>query len=206
MTDSERAALVARGLRLNYLTIWYNVGEAIASLVVGAFAGSIALVGFGIDSAIEVAASGAAQWRLRSDADAHRRARVERVSAKLVGWLFVALAVYVTFESARSLWLREHPDRTIAGVAILALSAVVMPLLARAKRRVAHQMKSRALAGEAAQTSLCAYLSLIALVGVALNMALGWWWADPIAALGLVPIIAREGVNGLRGDVCDDCC
>ena len=107
MTDSERARLVSRGLRLNCLTIAYNVFEAIASLIAGAGAGSIALVGFGIDSAIEVAASGAAQWRLRTDADARRRAEIERVTARLVGWSFVALAAYVTLESGRALRLRE---------------------------------------------------------------------------------------------------
>ena len=202
----ERAALVRRGLRLNYLTIAYNTLEAFASIVAGVLAGSVALVGFGFDSVIEVTASGAAQWRLRADWNHEQRERVERVSLRIIGATFLALAVYVTYDSARALWLRERPQRTLVGVVILVMSVIVMPLLARAKRRVARAMHSRALESDAQQTSLCAYLSVIALAGVALNAIAGWWWADPVAALAMVPIIAREGIAGLRADVCcDDC-
>ena len=197
-TEDGRAALVARGLRLNYATIAYNALEAFASLVTGALSGSVALVGFGVDSVIELAASGAAQWRLRTDADPVRRATIERTTHRVVGWSFLALALYVCFESGRTLWLRERPERSIAGVFVLTASVVVMPLLARAKRRVASQMASRALASEARQTSLCAYLSAIALAGVLLNLAFGWWWADPIAAVVMVPIIVLEGLEGVR--------
>lgn len=204
----ERQALVRRGLRLNYLTIGYNSIEALTSLVAGLLAGSVALVGFGIDSVIEVTASGAAQWRLRADVDLQRRERVERITHRIIGWSFVALAVYVALDGAKALWFHDAPDRSIAGIAILALSVIVMPLLARAKRRIARAMSSRALEADAAQTSLCAYLSVIALTGLALNAALGWWWADPVAALGMVPIIVREGVEGIRGQphCVDDCC
>ena len=206
-TPTERQLLVRRGLRLNYLTIGYNALEAIVALVAGLLAGSVALVGFGVDSVIEVTASAAAQWRLRSDLHPLRRARVERVTVRIIGWSFLALAVYVLIDSAKTLWLREHPDRSIAGIVVLALSVVVMPLLARAKRRVALGLRSRALEADAKQTSLCAYLSAIALAGVALNATLGSWWADPVAALAMVPIIAKEGVEGIRGEAaCDDCC
>ncbi len=201
----DRQALVRRGLRLNYATIAYNALEAVAAITVGVLAGSVALVGFGVDSVIEVTASGAAQWRLRAHLDPARQERVERISLRVIGWSFIALAAYVAYDSAHALWLRERPERSIAGIVILALSVVIMPLLARAKRGVAHELGSRALTADAKQTSLCAWLSAIALAGVALNALAGWWWADPVAALAMVPIIAREGVEGLRGEVCDDC-
>ncbi len=201
---ASRALLIRRGLRLNYLTIGYNAFEAVAALVAGVLASSAALTGFGFDSVIEVSASLAAQWRLRVDGDAPHRERVELVAHRIVGTCFLALAAYVTYDSISSLVRREAPARSLAGTVVLALSVVVMPLLARAKRRVARGLKSRALESEAAQTSLCAYLSAIALVGVALNAAAGWWWADPTAALAMVPIIAKEGLEGLRGEACDD--
>jgi divalent metal cation (Fe/Co/Zn/Cd) transporter len=205
--ESARDQLVRRGIWLSYATIGYNSFEAIASLLAGILAGSVALIGFGIDSVIEVTASGAAQWRLRSDPDLVRRVRAERLSLRLIGACFLALAAYVAVDSGKALWLKERPERTIVGVVILALSVLVMPILARAKREVADKMKSGALRAEAKQTSLCAYLSVIALAGVALNAAFGWWWADPVAALAMVPIIVSEGVAGLRaqGDA-DDCC
>jgi divalent metal cation (Fe/Co/Zn/Cd) transporter len=206
MKDLERASWVQRGIRLSYATIGYNSFEAIASLTAGLFAGSVALIGFGIDSLVEVSASGVAQWRLRSDLHEARRAEVEAITHRIVGFCFLALAAYVVVDSGNSLWFRERPDRTIAGIAILSLSVVVMPLLARAKLRVAAAMQSGALRAEARQTSLCAYLSIIALVGLVLNATLGWWWADPVAALFMVPIIVAEGIDGLRAKPCDDCC
>jgi divalent metal cation (Fe/Co/Zn/Cd) transporter len=206
--SASRTALVQRGLALNYLTIGYNVLEAIVALGAGFVAGSVALVGFGLDSVIEVTASGAAQWRLRADLDAARRERVERTTLRIIGWSFLALAAYVVYDSANALLRREPPERSVVGLVLLALSAVVMPVLARAKRRVARAMTSRALEADAMQTSLCAYLSVIALAGVALNAALGWWWADPVAAFAMTPIIAREGLEGLRGEsqCADDHC
>jgi divalent metal cation (Fe/Co/Zn/Cd) transporter len=209
MTASEltREELVRRGIRLSYATIGYNSFEAIASLIAGLLAGSVALVGFGIDSLVEVSASGVAQWRLRSDLHQARRAEVEAITHRLVGLCFLALAVYVAVDSAKTLWLRERPDRTIAGIVILSMSVVVMPLLARAKLKVASAMQSGALRAEARQTSLCAYLSVIALTGVLLNATVGWWWADPVAALCMVPIILSEGIDGVRAKPCaPDCC
>ena len=152
-------------------------------------------------------ASGAAQWRLRSDLDLHRRERVERHTARVIGWSFLALALYVAVDSANALAHRDAPARSVTGLVLLALSAIVMPWLARAKRRVARALASGALEADAMQTSLCAYLSIIALAGVALNAFVGWWWADPVAALAMVPIIAREGIEGVRRrTLCDDCC
>ena len=154
---------------------------------------------------IEVTASIAAQWRLRAHLDPLKRERVERITVRIIGWCFLLLALYVAYDSINSLVLRERPGESRVGIALTALSVVIMPLLARAKRRVATGVGSRALVAEARQTSLCAYLSAIVLGGLALNALLGWWWADPVAALCMVPIIAREGVEGLRG-VADECC
>ncbi len=208
LNDPIRAALVQRGLRLNYVGIGYNVLEAFVAVGAGLVAGSVALVGFGFDSVIEVTASGAAQWRLRSDLDPHRRERVERLTARIIGWSFLALALYVTLDSADALVHRDAPERSVVGLVLLALSAAVMPVLARAKRRVARALASGALEADAMQTSLCAYLSIIALAGVALNTFVGWWWADPVAALAMVPIIVKEGIEGVRRETlcADDCC
>jgi divalent metal cation (Fe/Co/Zn/Cd) transporter len=201
----DRPALVRRGLLLNWLTLGYNTVEAVVSIAAGLVAGSVALLGFGVDSGIEVTASVAAQWRLRVDVDPKQRERVERLTRRIIGGSFLALAVYVVVDSLTTLWKREAPAASRVGLVILVLSVVVMPVLARAKRRVALALESRALEADAAQTSLCAYLSVIALAGVGLNAALGWWWADPVAALLMVPIIAKEGIEGLRGVSDCDC-
>jgi divalent metal cation (Fe/Co/Zn/Cd) transporter len=207
MTDLAltRPALVRRGLWLNWLTLGYNTVEAVVSISAGLVAGSVALVGFGVDSGIEVTASVAAQWRLRSDVDPERRERVERVTHRIIGMSFLVLAAYVAVDGGTTLWKREAPEASRVGLAILVLSVFVMPVLARAKRRVALALQSRALEADAAQTSLCAYLSVIALTGVGLNTALGWWWADPVAALLMVPIIAKEGLEGVRAEAACDC-
>jgi divalent metal cation (Fe/Co/Zn/Cd) transporter len=198
-----RTALVRRGLWLNYLTIGYNTIEAVVSLVAGLVAGSVALIGFGVDSAIEVTASVAAQWRLRSDRDSVRRERVEWLTRRVIGGSFLALSTYVAVDSVTTLWQREAPDPSVVGLGILVLSAFVMPVLARAKRRVALALGSRALEADAMQTSICAYLSVIALAGVALNTFVDLWWADPVAALAMVPIIAKEGLEGFGAEA--DC-
>jgi divalent metal cation (Fe/Co/Zn/Cd) transporter len=197
-----RAALVQRGIRLSYATIAYNGFEAVVSLTAGVVAGSVALVGFGFDSVIEVTASGAAQWRLRSDMHHDQRERAELWTMRIVGACFLVLALYVLVDAAQTLWQQRAPERSPLGIGILALSVIVMPLLARSKKKVARALTSSALEAEAAQTSLCAYLSVIGLAGVALNAALGWWWADPVAALVMVPIIVKEGVEGVRAREC----
>lgn len=203
MTDTTlatRPALVRRGLWLNYLTIGYNTVEAIVSVAAGLVAGSPALVGFGVDSGIEVTASLAARWRLHADLEVDRRERVERLTHRIIGCSFLALAAYVAVESVITLWEREGPDASTVGLVILILSLLVMPVLASAKRRIARALQSRALEADALQTFICASLSVIALAGVGLNAVLGWWWADPVAALVMVPIIAKEGLKGVRGE------
>ncbi len=197
--------LLARGRRLEHLTIAWNSLEAAVSVLAGVFAGSIALVSFGLDSVIEVASAFILLWRLRA-MDGERREVVERQARRLVGICFLLLAAYVAVESARALWLHAIPERSIPGIAIACAAVVVMPLLGRAKRRVAAELGSGALHSDSRQADFCAYLSAILLVGLLLNWTLGWWWADAAAALVMVPIIAREGVQGLRGEKCDDCC
>jgi divalent metal cation (Fe/Co/Zn/Cd) transporter len=195
----ERAAGLRRGRLLEYLTIGWNMLEGVVAVGSGLVAGSAALVGFGVDSFIESLSGGALLWRLRSDEDSERR---ERIALKLVGVSFLALAAYVAYDAASSLVRREPPEASYVGIALAAVSLVVMPLLARAKRRVAAGLGSRALEADSRQTDICAYLSAILLGGLLLNALIGWWWADPVAALVMVPIIAREGVEALRGETC----
>ena len=200
-----RATHVRRGVWLEYFTVAYNSLEAAVALIAGIVAGSIALVGFGLDSLVEVTSAAALLWRLHGDTDEGKREHMESMALKVVGACFLVLSVYVAYEAAATLLLRRAPERSLPGIAIAALSLVVMPFLARAKRRVAGRISSAALRADARQTDFCMYLSAILLAGLALNALLGWWWADPAAALAMVPIIAREGWNTLRGKPCCDC-
>jgi divalent metal cation (Fe/Co/Zn/Cd) transporter len=204
MTAPERVQLVRRGLNLSYATLAYNSLEGLIAIAAGIVAGSVALVSFGVDSVIELGASAAAIWRLHSDVDPARRQRAEQRTLRIVGVLFLALAVYVTYDAVDALLQREAPDESPIGIVLAAASLVVMPLLVRAKRRVARQLESHALEAEATQTLVCTYLSAILLGGLLLNALFGWWWADPLAALAMVPLIAREGLEGVRGR--DPCC
>jgi divalent metal cation (Fe/Co/Zn/Cd) transporter len=194
----DRASVTRKGIRLAYFTIAYNLAEALISLGAGLSAGSVALVGFGIDSGIEVTSAVAARWRLGRDGDEAGRERSDLLAHRVIGWCFVLLSVYVAADSIDSLLRHEEPDSSIVGVCVLIASVIVMPALAGAKRKIAMALKSGALVSEARQTSLCAYLSSIALVGVGANALAGWWWADPAAALAMVPIIGLEGWEGIR--------
>jgi divalent metal cation (Fe/Co/Zn/Cd) transporter len=204
-TASDREAAVRRGRRLEYLTLAWNSLEGAIAVVAGAAAGSIALVGFGIDSFIEVTSGTALLWRMSVDADVHRRERNERLALRIVGACFLALAAYIAFESARDLLQRNLPERSLPGIILACASLLVMPLLARAKRKVGIALGSQAMNADARQADFCTYLSAILLAGLLLNALFGWWWADPVAGLIMVPIIANEGINGIRGKACDDC-
>jgi len=202
----SRVRAVRRGQWLTWATLGYNSLEGLLSVGVGLSAGSVALIGFGVDSFIEVTASFAAIWRLRADADERRREFAERQALRIIGLCFLALAVYVAIDATQSLIGRAAPERSFLGIGIAALSLVVMPVLARAKRQVARALTSRAIRAEARQTDICMYLSAILLGGLGLNALFGWWWADPIAALVMVPLIVWEGREALRGHAaCDDC-
>jgi len=202
-----RSAIVRRGQWLTWTTLAYNSLEGILSVAAGALAGSVALVGFGLDSFIEVSASGAAIWRLHRDADAAHRERAERLALRFIAATFVALSAYIAVDALHDLLTRAAPQSSPVGIAIAVASLIVMPVLAAAKRRVASRLRSGALRAEARQTDICMYLSGLLLLGLALNALLGWWWADPVAALLMVPLIAREGIETWRGRYacCDDC-
>jgi divalent metal cation (Fe/Co/Zn/Cd) transporter len=202
VTLATRTDIAKRGRMLQYLTIIWNLAECIVALVAGFVASSIALVGFGLDSAIEVTSSVAAIWRLSRDADEARREAAERRALQAIGICFLLLAVYVLQDGVSALAERKAPGHSTAGIAIAALSLIVMPTLVRSKRRIARRLGSGALEAEARQTRVCAYLSAILLVGLALNAQLGWWWADPAAALAMVPLIGWEGVEAVRGHTC----
>ena len=195
---------VRRGRRLEYLTVGWNLCEGVLAVAAGAAAGSTALVGFGLDSFIESTSGAALIWRLgRAGENGERR---ERVALRLVGASLLLLAAYVVTDAVWSLVRREPQEASAVGVALAAVSLVAMPLLARAKRRVAARISSRALAADSRQTDICAYLSAILLAGLAANAAFGWWWADPAAALAMTPIIVKEGLEAWRGETCCDGC
>ena len=202
--QSARSTAVRRGRRLEYLTITWNGLEGLLAVGLGLLAGSVALVGFGMDSAIEVTSGAALLWRLGQD-DTPARERAEHVTLKVVGWCFLLLAVYVAHDSLSSLAGRHAPDRSILGIVLAIASLIVMPVLARAKRKVAREIGSAALHADAKQTEFCMYLSVILVAGLALNGLLAWWWADPAAGLLMAPIIAREGFLTLRGRPCCTC-
>jgi divalent metal cation (Fe/Co/Zn/Cd) transporter len=200
MTDRE--VLAQRGRRLEYFTIAWNSVEGLVAVGAGAMAGSISLVGFGVDSFIEVTSGSALLWRMSMDADTDRREAIEQRTLQIVGGCFLTLAAYVAFEAVRDLVAEAHPAHSLPGILLACVSLVVMPILSSAKRRVGTAMQSRAMHADARQTEFCTYLSAILLGGLGLNLLWGWWWADPVAALVMVPIIAKEGFDGLRGDPC----
>jgi divalent metal cation (Fe/Co/Zn/Cd) transporter len=200
-SEASRAAAIGRGRLLEYLTIGWNLIEGLVAVGSGVLAGSTALIGFGVDSFIESLSGATLLWRLHGSKGEDR----EKLALRLVGISFLLLAAYVGFESIDKLIVREEPEVSVIGIAIAILSLIVMPLLARAKRRVAADINSRALHADGRQTDLCAYLSAILLVGLLLNALWGWWWADPLAGLIMMPIIANEGYAALRGETCDDC-
>jgi divalent metal cation (Fe/Co/Zn/Cd) transporter len=202
---SDRAILVRQGRRLEYLTLAWNCLESIVALVAGIIAGSISLVGFGLDSLIEMISGATLLWRMSVDADARSREHNERIALRIVGVCFLALAAYLAFQSLLDLVHRTVVHSSIAGIVLACAAILVMPLLARGKHKVGTGLRSAAMHADATQSSLCAYLSAILLGGLLLNALFGWWWADPIAALLMAPIIAREGIEGLQGKSCDDC-
>ena len=200
----ERRAIARSGRRLEYFTIVWNTLEGVIAVVAGALAGSISLVGFGFDSFIEVTSGAALLWRMSAETDEHRRERSERLALKIVGVCFLILAAYVTYQAASDLLRRHAPEHSLPGIILACVSLAVMPLLSRAKRRVGRGLGSAAMHADARQTEFCTYLSAILLGGLLLNAAFGLWWADPLAALVMVPIIVKEGIDALRGDVCCD--
>jgi divalent metal cation (Fe/Co/Zn/Cd) transporter len=200
--SATRTALIQRGERLEYFTILWNSVEALLSVGAGIAAGSIALVGFGLDSFIEVISGSALLWRMKADQKVDRRERAERISLRIVGVCFLVLAAYVAIDSIYSLLHKSGPERSLLGIAIGVAALFVMPLLARAKRNIGTAIDSPAMIADSQQTQFCTYLSAVLVAGLLLNFFLGWWWSDSVAALVMVPIIANEAVEAVRGKKC----
>ena len=198
----SRDHLVRRGKRLEYFTIVWNSLEGIVAVVAGVFAGSISLVAFGADSFIEVASGTALLWRIYADAEESKREENERIALRIVAICFFALALYVGYDATDDLVRRMAPEHSLLGIIVACVSLVVMPVLSRAKRKLASDMGSTAMNADAKQTEFCVYLSVILLLGLLLNAAFGLWWADPLGGLLMVPIILREGVQAFRVRPC----
>src|SRR5271166_1130689 len=172
----DRVAIVRRGRVLEYFTIGWNCLEGVVALVAGFFAGSIALIGFGFDSFIEVSSGAALLWRMSVDADVHRRERNERLALRIVGLSFVVLAAYISYRSIADLVRRTVPEHSIPGIILACASLGVMPLLSRAKRKIGVALGSRAMRADARQADFCAWLSALLLIGLLLNALFGMWW------------------------------
>lgn len=201
-----RTEAVNRALRLEYLTVGWNVVEGIVAVTAALLAGSVALLGFGIDSFVECASALVMIWRLRAERDhgmiGERLEAIEHRARRLVAGSLFLLATYVTFDAAQTLWTGDKPAFSLVGVGLLALSVAVMLWLARAKRRVAQELGSEAMEADAVQTTACWWLSVAALAGLGFNGLFGWWWADPFAALVIAALIVREGRESWKGKVC----
>lgn len=202
-----RVALVRRGRLLAWFTIAWNALEGLVGIAAGLAAGSIALIGFGVDSYVEVFAGAVILWRLAAERHGQEISEAaERRAVRLIAITFLLLAAGVAVESTRKLVTGEHPQESLIGITLAVVSLVVMPLLARAKRRVGRQLGSQALQADATETTLCVWLSAILLAGLSLNALFGWWWADPVAAYGIVYIAAREGIENWQAETVDGCC
>lgn len=207
MSDSDRPSSLVRARRLEIFTISWNLVEGVIAIAAAVISGSVALFGFGIDSFVESASAGILLWRIAAERRAMDTCEVEaleRRALRLVGASFFALAAWVTFDASVALANAEEPAASPVGIGLLVLSIAVMWFLAAAKRSAARSLGSAALAADAAQTRACWHLSFVALAGLALNAALGWWWADPVAALGIALLLVKEGREAWRGETCCD--
>ncbi|MBM3723503.1 MAG: hypothetical protein FJW50_04135 [Actinobacteria bacterium] len=203
----NRSQAVTRAIRLNRITIGYNVVEAVVALAAGISAASISLIGFGLDSVIEATGALIITWRLAQEKRTGCKQPADRRATKLIAISFFALAAYVAWHAVTDLVTGERPSASWIGIVIAAGSLIVMPWLARQKRKVAIELGSRAQRAEASQTMLCAWLSAVLLVGLGANALMGWWWADPVAAIGIAVLAAVEGWRAWRADdLIDTCC
>jgi divalent metal cation (Fe/Co/Zn/Cd) transporter len=195
---AERARLGRRAQLLAAASVSYNLVEGVVAVSAGLVAGSVALVGFGLDSAVEVSSGLVVLWQFRSRLPAAR----EQQALRLIALSFLALAGYVTVESVRALVTGAEPEAAPVGIALAVLSLLVMPLLARAQRRTGRALHSASVVADGGQTRLCAWMSAALLVGLALNALLGWEWADPLAGLVIAAIAVKEGRQTWRGEGC----
>lgn len=193
---TERARLVRIALWLVGFTAAYNIAEAVASIAAGLVASSVALISFGLDSGIEVSAAVILIWRLRRD---HLQEQTEKKALRAIGVTFLLLAVYIVAQASWTLYTGARPEPSLAGIVIALLSVGLMPPLALMKKRIGRKIQSEAMEAEAMETIVCSLLSAALLLGLAANAWLGWWWADPVAALAMVPFLLHEGKEGLEG-------
>ena len=204
MTDTtlgRKEKLHRRGLRLEVFTVAWNVVEAVVAVGVGIAVGSVALVGFGVDSGIEVISAVALLWRLLKagpHASVPEESAAERKALYLVAATFFLLALYILYEAVGALLSGEGPESSTVALVLSAVSLVIMPVLAYLKGRTGREMGSRALVADSVETWVCAYLSVALLAAVGLNAAFGWWWADPIGALAMLPVILWQGLETLE--------
>jgi divalent metal cation (Fe/Co/Zn/Cd) transporter len=201
LSAQRRGKLNRRSLHLAYATAGYNLAEGVAAVAAGAAAASTALIGFGLDSFIEVSSALVVIWQFRSRVPEAR----ERLALRLIAMSFFALAAWISVDAIRALLGRGEAEPSAVGIGLAAVSVVVMPLLVWAKRRTGRELGSATVVADSTQTLLCTYLSAILLVGLVLNAWLGWAWADPIAGLVIAAVAVREGVEAWRGEQCDDC-
>jgi len=201
-----REAVVRRAQRLNVVTIGWNVVEGFVAVIAGLVAGSVSLVGFGLDSGIEVSAAFILAWRLSRERQGGCMQDDDRRATRAIAASFAALAVYVAAGSLLDLVTGARPQASPVGVVLAAMSVTVMPVLARAKRRLAPALGSRAVEADAAQTDLCALLSVVLLAGLGANAGFGWWWADPAAGLAIAALAANEAVRTWRAESLQDTC
>jgi divalent metal cation (Fe/Co/Zn/Cd) transporter len=197
---------VRRARWLNAATIAWNGAEGVIAVAAGLAAGSVSLIGFGFDSAIEVSAASILAWRLHQERRDGCTQESDRVATRAIAVSFAVLALYVAFDAASDLVGRAEPGTSVPGMVVAALSLAVMPSLARAKRRLAPVLGSAAAVADAKQTNLCAILSAVVLVGLGLNALVGWWWADPVAGLLIASIAAVEARRTWQADSLDDTC
>ena len=206
--DGVRGPLLKRGVILEGVTVGWNIVEGIIAVSAGAIASSVALIGFGVDSFVETASGAVVGWRLRAELNAQAGddwiERLERRTSRIAGILLLGLAAYIVIDAGRRLLgFGTKAEESFVGIALTAISLVVMPFLGWLKLRTARALQSGALRADAYETIACSWLSLTTLLGLVLNAVFGWWWADPLAALAIVPLVVREGLEGLRGE-CHD--
>jgi divalent metal cation (Fe/Co/Zn/Cd) transporter len=198
LDPAVRARLGRRARLLAATSVVYNATEGVIALAAGLVAGSVALVGFGLDSGIEVSSGLIILWQFRHRLPESR----EQQAVRLIAWSFFALAAYVSVESIRTLAAGAEPDASPVGIALAVASLMTMPFLARAQRRTGRALQSSSVVADSSQTLLCTYMSAVLLVGLGLNATLGWWWADPLAGLVIAALAAKEGREAWRGDGC----
>ncbi|HEX2027239.1 MAG TPA: cation transporter [Nitriliruptorales bacterium] len=204
---AERSGLLRRARRLALFTVAWNVAEGAVAITAALLAGSQALFGFGADSVIESISASVLTWRLTAERrDPHRAEEVEHTALRAIGVSFLLLAAFVAFDAVRALVVHDEPTSSPVGIALTLLSLIVMPWLAVRKRRMADALVSRAAVADSQQTWACAWLSAVVLTGLVLNATLGWWWADPVAALGVAVLLVREGREALSAERLDVCC